>query len=111
MESGNIVKVDELKFDDTKLIPVIVQDLTTRQVLMLAYANKEAIKKTLETGFAHFWSRTRKRLWLKGETSGNRLKVDRISVDCDGDTLIYWSNPLGPTCHTGRQSCFFRELK
>ncbi|MGQ9781414.1 MAG: phosphoribosyl-AMP cyclohydrolase [Nitrososphaeria archaeon] len=111
MESKETINMKELKFDDRQLMPVIVQDYRTMQVLMLAYANKEAVIKTLETGYAHFWSRTRRRLWLKGETSGNHLKVSKIYVDCDGDSLIYWSRPLGPTCHTGRRSCFFRELK
>lgn len=105
------VKIESLVFDNNGLIPVIVQDIKTNEVLMMAYANKEALLKTLETGYAHFWSRSRKKLWKKGETSGNFIRVEKILVDCDNDTLIYLSNPAGPVCHTGRISCFFRELK
>ena len=83
------VKIEELVFQENGLIPVIVQNIITKDILMAAYANKEAILKTLETGYAHFWSRSRKRLWKKGETSGNILKVEKILVDCDRDTLIY----------------------
>ncbi|MEM1985379.1 MAG: phosphoribosyl-AMP cyclohydrolase [Nitrososphaeria archaeon] len=105
------VKIESLVFDNSGLMPVIVQDIKTNEVLMLAYANKEALLKTLETGYAHFWSRRRKKLWKKGETSGNFIRVEKILVDCDNDTLIYLSNPTGPVCHTGRISCFFKELK
>ncbi|MEM2074123.1 MAG: phosphoribosyl-AMP cyclohydrolase [Nitrososphaeria archaeon] len=105
------VKIESLVFDNSGLMPVIVQDIKTNEVLMLAYANKEALLKTLDTGYAHFWSRRRKKLWKKGETSGNFIRVEKILVDCDNDTLIYLSNPTGPVCHTGRISCFFKELK
>ncbi|MEM0053221.1 MAG: phosphoribosyl-AMP cyclohydrolase [Nitrososphaeria archaeon] len=104
-------KVETLVFNENELIPVVVQDAKTKEILMVAYANKEAVQKTLETGYAHFWSRKRKKLWKKGETSGNFIKVEKILVDCDNDTLIYLSNPAGPVCHTGRTSCFFKELK
>jgi phosphoribosyl-AMP cyclohydrolase len=104
------VKIEELVFQENGLIPVVVQNIITKDILMVAYANKEAVAKTFETGYAHFWSRSRKRLWKKGETSGNILKVEKILVDCDRDTLIYLSKPSGPTCHTGKPSCFFSEL-
>jgi len=105
------VKVEDIVFKENGLVPVVVQNVDTREILMVAYANKDALQKTLETGYAHFWSRSRKRLWMKGESSGNFLKVKRILVDCDNDALIYLAEPLGPTCHTGKISCFFRELE
>ncbi len=107
-EKVNIESLDFKKNDG--LLPVVVQDFITRKVLMVAYANEEALRKTLETGLAHYWSRSRGILWLKGETSGHYQKVVRIEVDCDEDTLIYLVEPLGPACHTGNTSCFFREL-
>ncbi len=93
------------------LLPVIVQDIESREVLMLAYANREAVEKTIETGYAYFWSRSRGKLWMKGETSGNVLRVEEILVDCDGDSIIYLARPSGPACHTGNRSCFFRSVK
>ncbi|MEM0340772.1 MAG: phosphoribosyl-AMP cyclohydrolase [Acidilobaceae archaeon] len=93
------------------LVPVIVQDVKTKEVLMLAYANRESLEKTMATGLAHFWSRSRNRLWMKGETSGNVMKVVEIRVDCDGDSLLYLVEASGPACHTGNRSCFFRTLK
>ncbi len=93
------------------LLPVIVQDIETREVLMLAYTNREAVEKTIETGYAHFWSRSRGRLWMKGESSGSVMKVERILVDCDGDAIIYLVKPSGPSCHTGNRTCFFRSLE
>jgi len=78
---------------------------------MLAYTNKEALEKTIETGLAHFWSRSRKSLWLKGETSGNYQRIIEIRVDCDNDALIYLVESKGPACHTGNRSCFFKTLK
>jgi phosphoribosyl-AMP cyclohydrolase len=105
------ISIDDLDFEKGNgLLPVVVQDFITRKVLMVAYVNKEALHKTLETGFAHYWSRSRGILWLKGETSGNYQKVVRIEVDCDNDTITYLVEPLGPACHTGNISCFFREL-
>jgi phosphoribosyl-AMP cyclohydrolase len=100
-----------LKFDEKGLIPVIVQDMNTKEVLMLAYANEEAILKTIETGYAHYWSRSRNELWKKGETSGNFQKVLDIRVDCDCDTILYVVEQTGNACHTGNYSCFFRRLK
>lgn len=92
------------------LIPVVVQDAKTKEVLMLAYANEEALRRTLETGYAHYWSRSRNKLWMKGETSGNTQKIVEIRVDCDCDTLLYLVEQKGNACHTGHKSCFFRRL-
>jgi phosphoribosyl-AMP cyclohydrolase len=107
--------VDLLKKLDFKksngLIPVIVQDAKSRKVLMLAYANEEALAKTLNTGYAHYWSRSRKKLWMKGETSGNTQKIKQIMTDCDFDTLLYVVEQKGPACHTGKYTCFHNRLK
>jgi phosphoribosyl-AMP cyclohydrolase len=95
------------------LVPVIVQDSSSLDVLMLGYANREAVQKTLETGNLHFWSRSRSELWLKGEHSGNYLRVSSLAVDCDGDTLLALVRPATGTtaiCHTGAETCFFQEL-
>lgn len=92
------------------LVPVVVQDFSTKAVLMVAYANREALEKTLETGYAHYYSRSRGKLWKKGETSGNVQKVKEVLVDCDGDTLLYLVEQKGVACHTGEYSCFFRKL-
>ena len=105
------VKVEDLVYKENNLIPVVVQDSITKEVLTVAYANVEALKKTLNTGYAHFWSRSRKKIWMKGETSGNYLKVQKVKVDCDNDTLLYLAKPSGPTCHTGNVTCFFNELE
>lgn len=99
-----------LKYDEQGLLPVIAQDAETGEIRMVAWANQGAIAKTLETRRAHFFSRSRGELWLKGETSGNTLGVRSIWVDCDGDTLIYMVDPAGPSCHTGAETCFFRRL-
>jgi phosphoribosyl-AMP cyclohydrolase len=101
----------ELKFDERGLIPVITQDARTKEVLMLAYANEEAIRLTLETGFAHYWSRSRKKLWKKGETSGNVQRVVEVRYDCDCDSLLYLVEQEGNACHTGNFSCFYRRLE
>lgn len=93
------------------LVPVIVQDADTKEVLMLAYANEEALKKTFETGKAHYWSRSRKKLWMKGETSGNTQEVVEVKVDCDEDAVLYMVKQKGVACHTGNYTCFFRELE
>ena len=93
------------------LVPVIVQDNDTNEVLMLAYMNEEALKKTLDTGFAHYFSRSRNKLWKKGESSGNVQEVKDILVDCDNDTILLKVKQTGPACHTGRKSCFFTNLK
>jgi phosphoribosyl-ATP pyrophosphohydrolase/phosphoribosyl-AMP cyclohydrolase len=98
--------VTRLRFDDHGLIPVVVQELVSGAVLMLAYADREAVEKTLATGEAHFWSRSRQAPWHKGETSGNLLKVVEVIADCDQDALLLRVRPTGPTCHTGNRSCF-----
>ncbi|KPK54296.1 MAG: hypothetical protein AMJ63_03630 [Myxococcales bacterium SG8_38_1] len=101
-----------LNYSSHGLIPVIAQDAETGEIRMMAYADQIAIEKTLETGLAHFFSRSRGELWLKGETSGNTLAVRSVWVDCDGDTLIYiyMVEPAGPSCHTGAETCFYRRL-
>jgi phosphoribosyl-AMP cyclohydrolase len=101
---------DEINWDANGLVPAIVQDDKTKQVLMLAYMNAESLAKTLETGLATFWSRRRKKLWVKGETSGNVQHIREIKYDCDGDTLLLLVDPAGPACHTGEVSCFYRSL-
>ena len=100
-----------LKFPDGGLIPVIVQDTTSRDVLMMAYANEEAVRLTGNTGFAHYYSRSRKKLWKKGEESGHFQKVVRVLVDCDEDCLIYEVEQTGAACHTGYRTCFYRTLE
>jgi phosphoribosyl-AMP cyclohydrolase / phosphoribosyl-ATP pyrophosphohydrolase len=102
--------LNELKFDDRGLIPVVTQDCRTDEVLMVAYMNKEALNKTLETGKVHYWSRSRNKLWLKGETSGHFQQVRSISIDCDGDSLLVKAEQKGAACHTGHHSCFYRKL-
>ncbi|MGB3212359.1 MAG: phosphoribosyl-AMP cyclohydrolase [Desulforhopalus sp.] len=93
------------------LLPAIVQDFKTNEVLMLAYINTQAWEKTLETGKAHYWSRSRNKLWLKGETSGHVQNIHQILIDCDDDTVVYKVEQLGgAACHTGHRSCFFRQL-
>ena len=99
-----------LNYSSHGLIPVIAQDAETGEIRMMAYADQVAIEKTLETRLAHFFSRSRGELWLKGETSGNTLNVRSVWVDCDGDTLIYMVDPAGPSCHTGEETCFYRRL-
>jgi len=100
-----------LKFDDQGLIPAVVQDWRDGTVLMLGFMNADALKKTLETKSVHFWSRSRNRLWEKGETSGHRLILKDLFVDCDGDTVLVKAEPIGPTCHTGEKACFFTRLQ
>ncbi len=97
-------------FNADGLIPVIAQDASTSEVLMLAWANKEAIGKTLTSGYVHYFSRSRNKLWMKGETSGNVQKLVSLKLDCDGDCLLAIVEQTGPTCHTGAKNCFFREV-
>jgi phosphoribosyl-ATP pyrophosphohydrolase/phosphoribosyl-AMP cyclohydrolase len=104
------LKLDELRFDDRELIPVIVQDYKTGEVLMLAYMNRESLGKTISTGKAHYWSRSRNKLWLKGETSGNFQQVVKIQLDCDGDALLLKVAQQGVACHTGNKSCFYKTI-
>ncbi|MDD3319739.1 MAG: bifunctional phosphoribosyl-AMP cyclohydrolase/phosphoribosyl-ATP diphosphatase HisIE [Synergistaceae bacterium] len=99
-----------IKFDEKGLVPVVVQDSTTAEVLMTAWANEEALKLTADSGELTLWSRSRKELWKKGETSGNVMKVVELRIDCDGDTLLAIVDPAGPACHTGKRTCFYRSL-
>jgi phosphoribosyl-AMP cyclohydrolase len=99
------------KFDAAGLIPAIVQDAQTREILMMAWMNDESLHQTLATGETVFWSRSRAELWHKGATSGNVQKVVEIRIDCDGDVLLFLVEPAGPSCHTGEVSCFYRTLK
>lgn len=99
------------KFDGNGLLTAVVTDSTTHQVLMVAFMNEEALGATRKTGIAHFWSRSRKSLWKKGETSGNVLHVEHILVDCDQDAIVLRVKPAGPACHTGAISCFYRRLE
>ena len=105
------VAVQGLKFDANGLIPAIVQDAATNEVLMLAYMNAESLHLTLEKEETVFWSRSRQELWHKGGTSGNTQRVVDIRLDCDEDTLLIRVEPAGPACHTGNQTCFYRELQ
>ena len=100
-----------LKFDSNGLLTAVAQDINTGQVLMVAMMNGQAVELTRTTRKAHFWSRSRKKLWLKGETSGNILDVKEIKIDCDRDAVLLLVKPLGPTCHTGNMSCFYRNLE
>src|ERR687886_1014478 len=102
--------VDRVRFDENGLVPVIAQDAATWSVLTLAYANREAVEKTLASGEAHYYSRSRSELWRKGATSGNTQRVVEVKLDCDGDALLYSVEPRGPACHTGEESCFFTSL-
>lgn len=104
IEAGNI------RFDTNGLIPAIVQDAETKEVLMLAYMNQESLQLTLERGETYFWSRSRRELWHKGGTSGHIQKVVEVRVDCDVDALLLRVHPAGPACHTGQRSCFYRNL-
>jgi phosphoribosyl-AMP cyclohydrolase / phosphoribosyl-ATP pyrophosphohydrolase len=107
MTSGS----DSVEFDQYGLVPVVAQDAATGDVLTLAYANREAVEKTLASGEAHYYSRSRAELWRKGATSGNTQRVVEVRVDCDGDALLYRVEPRGPACHTGEQSCFYTKLE
>jgi phosphoribosyl-AMP cyclohydrolase len=102
---------EQIKWDERGLVPAIVQDVNTKQVLMMAYMSLESLQQTLETGETVFWSRSRNEIWHKGATSGNTQKVREMYVDCDGDTLLVLVEPAGPACHTGAISCFFEALK
>jgi phosphoribosyl-AMP cyclohydrolase len=102
--------IENLKLDVNGLIPAIIQDVETNEVLMLAYMNEESLRLTLERGETYFWSRSRLEIWHKGATSGNIQKVINVRVDCDADTLLVQVQPAGPACHTGERTCFYREL-
>ncbi len=98
-----------IRWDDRGLVPAIVQDANTGEVLMLAYVNAEALRRTLASGETWFWSRSRAELWHKGETSGNIQRLVEARYDCDGDTLLFRVEPAGPACHTGNRTCFYAE--
>ena len=111
-KQNEILSVSDLDFEKfSGLLPVIAQDEGSGTVLMLAFANLEAVRKTQETGYAHYWSRSRNTLWKKGESSGHFQQIREILVDCDEDTLLYKVSQTGPACHTGAKSCFFRKLQ
>src|SRR5687768_9166186 len=103
--------LDELRFDSAGLVPVVTQERGTGEVLMLAYANREALQRTVETGEAHYFSRSRSSLWRKGETSGNVQQVDEVRLDCDGDSVLYRVRQTGPACHTLERTCFHRAVE
>lgn len=105
-----IAGFEDLKFDDRGLVPAVVQDVDTNEVLMVAYANEEAVRRTLDSRTSWFWSRSRNEFWNKGATSGNTQDVVEVRYDCDGDTLLYLVRPHGPACHTGKRTCFYRTL-
>ncbi|MBI5755385.1 MAG: bifunctional phosphoribosyl-AMP cyclohydrolase/phosphoribosyl-ATP diphosphatase HisIE [Nitrospirae bacterium] len=102
--------IKQIKFDRRGLVPAIIQDCHTLAVLMLAYMNEDALRATIKTGLTHFWSRSRERLWQKGETSGHIQRVQKILYDCDADTLLLLVDQVGAACHTGNPSCFYRGL-
>jgi phosphoribosyl-AMP cyclohydrolase len=108
-EENLVEKLDWKKMEG--MIPVVVQDANSKETLMLAYANKLALQKTLSTGFAHYWSRSRNQLWMKGETSGHTQKIVRVIADCDYDALLYVVEQKGPVCHTGAETCFHHKFK
>ena len=109
MTLKEIENIDFKKGDG--VVPVIVQDSNSKDVLTLAYANKESLELTKKTGNSWFWRRSRNKLWMKGEESGNTQKVKKILVDCDSDAIIYLVEPSGPACHTGEQTCFHNDMK
>ena len=102
--------ISKIEFDSSGLVPVIVQDFETGEVLMLAYMNSEALLLTLKSGKAHFWSRSRNRIWMKGEKSGHIQMVKEIRIDCDGDAILLKVHQIKAACHTGFRSCFYRKL-
>ncbi|GAB6991887.1 bifunctional phosphoribosyl-AMP cyclohydrolase/phosphoribosyl-ATP diphosphatase HisIE [Paenibacillus pini] len=101
---------EHIRYDEAGLVPAIVQDATSKEVLMMAYMNRESLKLSLESGETWFWSRSREELWHKGATSGNTQQITSVHYDCDGDTLLVQVQPKGPACHTGEESCFYREI-
>jgi len=102
---------EKVKFDERGLVPCVAQDATSGEVLTLAYVNEESLQLTVETGEMHFYSRSRERIWRKGEESGHLLKLVQLRIDCDGDAVLALVEPTGPACHTGERSCFYRELE
>ena len=102
---------DQLKFNSDGLIPAIIQEQSTRRVLMMAWMNRASLEKTIATGKTHFWSRSRQKFWMKGESSGHTQTVKDVAFDCDGDTLLIQVEQIGAACHEGYQSCFFRSAE
>ncbi len=102
--------IDQIKFDERGLVPAIVQDVETKEVLMLAYMNRESLAWTIQNGKACYWSRSRQKLWIKGETSGHFQFIHSIRIDCDEDTILLEVKQIGPACHTGKYSCFYRDI-
>jgi phosphoribosyl-AMP cyclohydrolase len=102
---------DKLKYDAKGLIPAIIQDQASKRVLMMAWMNRASLEKTIETGRTYFWSRSRQKFWMKGETSGHTQTVNNIAFDCDGDTLLIQVEQIGAACHEGYHSCFFRSVE
>ncbi len=102
--------ISNLKYDSNGLIPAIIQDVKTNEVLMMAYMNEKSLRATIETGKTHFWSRSRQKYWMKGESSGHTQQVKEIYIDCDKDTLLIKVEQVGGACHEGYRSCFFRKL-
>lgn len=109
-KSGTPIDLDSLRYDDRGLIPVIVQDAETGEVLMMAWANREALERTLAEGRMIYWSRSRQELWRKGDTSGHVQQLHELLVDCDADAIVARIHQEGPACHTGERSCFYRSL-
>jgi len=101
--------LDDLKYDDDGLIPAIIQDVDTGEVLMMAYMNKTSLAKSIETGKTHFWSRSRQKYWMKGETSGHTQEIREVFIDCDTDTVLIKAKQTGVACHEGYKNCFFRK--
>jgi len=103
--------IDSLRFDANGLVPAVIQDADTGQVLMVGYMNRESLQRTLETGVCTYWSRSRQTYWVKGETSGHKQHVKRILVDCDADAVLIQVEQVGVACHTGHRSCFYRAVE
>jgi len=103
--------IQSIRFDSEGLVPAMVQNHRTKDVLMLGFMNRDALQKTVAEGNVCFWSRSRQKLWLKGETSGNFLRVESIRINCDNNSLLILADPVGPTCHTGHESCYYREAQ
>jgi phosphoribosyl-AMP cyclohydrolase len=110
MSTEELIGLDQVAFDDRGLVPVIAQDVDTGDVLMLAWANRESLERTLAEGRMVYWSRSRRELWRKGDTSGNVQHVDELRVDCDADVVLARVHQVGAACHTGERTCFFRVL-
>ncbi|MCK5420941.1 MAG: phosphoribosyl-AMP cyclohydrolase [Deltaproteobacteria bacterium] len=103
--------LDEIKFDDKGLIPAVIQDYQNGEILMLAYMNRESLQKTLSSGKTHFWSRSRQKFWLKGESSGHVQEIKEVFIDCDMDTLVFKVDQKVAACHMGYRSCFYRKIE